>query len=74
MTVSIEAEQMMHYKTGIFNNPKCGCKTDHAVLLVGYGTSNGTDYWIVKNSWGARWGHNGYINFKIEDGSGVCCV
>jgi hypothetical protein len=45
------------YKSGIFNGP-CG-SGGHAMVLVGY-TS---DAWIVKNSWGASWGAQGYSNW-----------
>ncbi|XP_069032115.1 cathepsin S, ortholog 1 [Embiotoca jacksoni] len=50
------------YERGIYNEPKCNPKLiTHAVLVVGYGTDAGQDYWIVKNSWGANWGEKGFI-------------
>ena len=45
----------------------------HAVTVVGYGTSsNGNQYWIVKNSWGEDWGDKGYFN--IIKGKGHCSI
>ncbi|XP_069621885.1 procathepsin L-like [Ranitomeya imitator] len=70
ITVLIDAsEDLMGYTTGIFDG-ECTEETNHAVIVVGYGTEYDADededinYWIVKNSWGEDFGENGYIKMK----------
>ncbi|KAG6666187.1 hypothetical protein CIPAW_01G014000 [Carya illinoinensis] len=65
VSVAIEASgrALQLYESGVFTG-ECGSELDHAVVAVGYGTENGADYWLVRNSWGANWGEDGYI--KIE--------
>lgn len=59
--------------------PKVYCMTEltHVVTVIGYGTENGTKYWLLKNSWGRHWGSNGFA--KVERDIGIlgfgfyCC-
>jgi KDEL-tailed cysteine endopeptidase len=62
VSVAIEADQSVFqfYKGGVMDSA-CGTQLDHGVLAVGYGTLGGKDYYLVKNSWGADWGSQGYI-------------
>ena len=47
------------------------------VLLVGYGTENvngiNIPYWLIKNSWGPRWGLSGYMKI-LRNNSNICGV
>ena len=76
-SVAIEADKMAFqaYTGGILNSAECGTQLDHGVLAVGYGTDNGQAYYLVKNSWGASWGDNGYVKIANNgDGSGICGI
>eukprot|EP01135_Chromosphaera_perkinsii_P010419 Nk52_evm91s2118 gene=Nk52_evmTU91s2118 len=68
------ADDFHLYSGGVYSNDKCPSSpqaVNHAVLAVGYDTlEDGTEYWIVKNSWGPDWGLNGY--FHIAKGKNMC--
>jgi len=67
VSVAIEADQMSFgaYRSGILNSASCGTRPDHGVTLVGYDSSE--DYFIVKNSWGARWGNKGFAYLSAQN-------
>ncbi|XP_050300919.1 uncharacterized protein LOC126739328 [Anthonomus grandis grandis] len=69
VSVMIDAAGIRFYSGGLFNNPKCGKKPNHSLLVVGYGTYSKYDYWLLKNSWGLDWGEDGYILMSRNKGN-----
>jgi KDEL-tailed cysteine endopeptidase len=79
VSVGIEASSLtvQLFKNGVITT---GCSTnlDHGVLVVGYDVAaDGQEYWIVKNSWGPKWGLKGYFHVAMGNqntGMGVCGI
>lgn len=73
VTVTLDASKdaFMNYGSGIISYAECDFDDEdddinHALVAVGYGSENGMDYWIVKNSWTADWGEDGFV--RLEQG------
>jgi len=73
IAAAMDSTELQHYKGGIYSCEKFA-KADHAILLVGYGTTDkGEDYWLVKNSHGKTWGEDGYLRVIRGKGAELAC-
>lgn len=73
IAVALDATQLPMYASGIFNPRRCR-RPNHAVLAVGYGTTkDGIEYYVMKNSWGKKWGETGYFKM-IRNRQNHCFV
>ena len=73
LSVGIDAgtQDFMNYESGILDT---ACSSDcHAVILVGYGSNNGKEYWIIRKSWSNQWGENGYVRVARNDTNNSSC-
>jgi len=70
----VNAEPLVGYRGGIVKDDSILDKIpNHAVSIVGWGTEeDGTQYWIVRNSWGQYWGEMGF--FRIELGKNTLAI
>ena len=61
----IDASYLINYEQGILQQKGSGI--DHVVEVVGWGSSEDTFYWQVRNSWGEYWGEMGFV--RVGQGS-----
>ncbi|EYB95969.1 hypothetical protein Y032_0154g2966 [Ancylostoma ceylanicum] len=65
-------EDFSYYKRGIYVHKWGAQRGAHAVKVIGWGSENGTDYWLIANSWNTDWGEDGY--FRIVRGINNCGI
>lgn len=76
--IDADSRLFMFYKAGVLKIDNCPTRRqdmDHAMVIVGYGYDNvvRAPYWIIKNSWGTKWGENGYLRLAKDSGN-MCGV
>jgi C1A family cysteine protease len=77
VAISADSRIFQSYSSGVITSSACYTSLNHGVLVVGYGTENDVDYWLVKNSWGPSWGSAGYLKIQKSSSTndpGVCGI
>ena len=76
VSVAVDAgDRTFQFYSGGVMTGSCGTELDHGIAAIGYGVeSDGTKYWLLKNSWGTTWGEKGFLRMEkdISDKRGMC--
>lgn len=76
VAVQVNGSPIRNYNGGIIRLADCPPpatpqELDHGVAIVGWGKENDIEYFILKNSWGIRWGEEGYFRLEVGNTCGV---
>ncbi|GET86214.1 cysteine peptidase B [Leishmania tarentolae] len=71
IAIAVDATAFMSYEGGVLTACN-GEQLNHGVLLVAYNTTGELPYWVIKNSWGASWGEDGYV--RVAKGTNECLL
>lgn len=70
LSICAAASSWVSYVGGVVST--CDDEVDHCIQITGVNTEEGDSYWIIRNSWGTRWGNDGYIYLKT--GEDMCAI
>jgi len=71
LSICVEADTWQNYNGGVLSKD-CGDALDHCVMITGFRNQGNTPIWLVRNSWAADWGEQGYI--YIQRGKNLCGI